>query len=419
MEAVKTQPLSFSEVWQITAFRRLWVGQLVSLFGDFLALFAVLSHVTFKLHATPAQVTFITVAFLLPFATIGPLAGVFVDRWDVKRTMIASDLMRMALILWLIFIPNLYGIYALLLALSVVSTFFVPAQVVALRMLVPPHGLFAANGLMQQAMQVVRIVTPAAAGLLVAKFGAQFCYALDGGSFLLSALMVAPLVIRRNFETVSADAKKNSIASVLSDLRAGAKFIFTHADVSFVILALTAGMFAISCFGPLMAVYVRDILSASETVFGAVSSLIGIGMIGCTLVIMKFAGARAKTRMVIEGLLAIGVSVVVMAFFGNIAMAALAMFGVGIGSGLIMVPSQTLIQQATPVELAGRVASSIWSLLSLAQVFGLVFSGSLTQRIGVVKLFYLSALFLVGVAAFGFFRLYQRNTQANANPSQV
>ena len=61
MEAQKTQPLSFGEVWQISAFRRLWLGQLVSLFGDFLALFAVLSHVSFKLHATAAQVTFISV----------------------------------------------------------------------------------------------------------------------------------------------------------------------------------------------------------------------------------------------------------------------------------------------------------------------------------------------------------------------
>jgi MFS family permease len=409
METTQPKPLTFGEVWQITAFRRLWFGQLVSLFGDFLALFAVLSHVSFKLHATPAQVTFISVTFLLPFATVGPLAGVFVDRWDVKRTMIASDLIRMALIITLIFIPNLYGIYALLLTLSLVSTFFVPAQVVALRMLVPPHGLFAANGLMQQAMQVIRIVTPAAAGLLVAKFGAQFCYGIDAVSFAVSTLMVAPLAIQRNFET---NAQSKSISTVLADLSEGVKFIFTHADVSFVILALTAGMFAISCFGPLMAVYVRDILHASETVFGVVSSLIGIGMIGCTLTIMKFAGARAKTQMVIEGLLTIGVSVVVMACFANLPVTALAMLGVGIGSGLIMVPSQTLIQQSTPVELAGRVASTVWSLLSFAQVIGLVFSGSASQRIGVVKVFYIAAFFLVSIAVFGFYRLSQRSEAA-------
>ena len=432
MEVPQTKPLSFGEVWQITAFRRLWLGQLVSLFGDFLALFAVLTHVSFKLHATPAQVTFISVAFLLPFATIGPLAGVFVDRWDLKRTMITSDLLRAALIITLIFIPNLYGIYALLLSLSVVSTFFIPAQVVALRTLVPPHGLFAANGLMQQAMQVVRIVTPATAGLLVARFGAQLCYAIDGGSFLFSALLVAPLVIKRQLMATPNDAPANvngnanqpSVSSVLTDLKAGARFIFTHADVSFVILALTAGMFAISCFGPLMVVYVRDILRESAKVYGLLSSLIGIGMIACTLVIMKFARARAQTQMVIEGLLTIGLSVVVMAFFGHVPMTALAMLGVGIGSGLIMIPSQTLIQQATPVELAGRVSSTVWSLLSLAQVFGLVFSGSLAQRIGVINLFYLSAVFLVGVAAFGFFRLYRRaaqagTTQANTDLSQV
>ena len=74
------QPLSFREVLQIRAVRRLWLGQLVSMFGDFLALFAVISVVTYKLHAGPAQVTLVIISFMIPMAFIGPIAGVFVDR---------------------------------------------------------------------------------------------------------------------------------------------------------------------------------------------------------------------------------------------------------------------------------------------------------------------------------------------------
>lgn len=351
MEAVQQQQLSIQEVMKIPAFRRLWMGQLVSLLGDFLAIFAVLGYASFKLHATATQVTFISVAFLVPFAFFGPIAGVFVDRWNLKQTMITSDLIRAGLIFVLILVPNLYGIYAVLLALSFVSTFFIPAQSVTLRTLVPPNGLMSANAMMQQAMQVIRIITPALASALVGWFGAYVCYVIDGSSFLFSALMIAPLVIHRATTAAAVPEKKTSVSSIVSEFGAGMKFILTHANISFVILALTAGMFAISCFGPLVAVFVRDNLKASVVVFGVVNSLIGIGMILCTIVISKFAKSRAKSRMVIEGLLVIGISVAVMASFGSIPMASVGMFGIGVGSGLIMIPSMTLIQSETPMEM--------------------------------------------------------------------
>src|ERR1041384_7322993 len=87
-------PLSFSEVLRLRPVRRLWIAQIVSVFGDFLAIFAIIALVTFKLHGTATQVAMVLVAFMAPFAIVSPLAGVFVDRWHLKRTMIASDLIR-------------------------------------------------------------------------------------------------------------------------------------------------------------------------------------------------------------------------------------------------------------------------------------------------------------------------------------
>lgn len=76
--------LTFREVLRIRPVRRLWIAQLVSIFGDFLAIFAVFSVVTFRMHGTPTQVSMILVAYLLPLALISPLAGVYVDQWNVK-----------------------------------------------------------------------------------------------------------------------------------------------------------------------------------------------------------------------------------------------------------------------------------------------------------------------------------------------
>src|SRR4030081_2276047 len=78
-------PLSFSDVLRLRPVRRLWIAQIVSVFRGFLAGFAILAVVTFKLHGTATQVAMVLVSFMAPLAIVSPLAGVFVDRWDLKR----------------------------------------------------------------------------------------------------------------------------------------------------------------------------------------------------------------------------------------------------------------------------------------------------------------------------------------------
>ena len=93
-------------ILQYQPFRTLWLAQFVSIFGDFLALFGVISLITFRLNGNAVQVTAVTIAYVLPLAVISPFAGVFVDHWNVKRVMISSDLIRAALILLLVFVTD-------------------------------------------------------------------------------------------------------------------------------------------------------------------------------------------------------------------------------------------------------------------------------------------------------------------------
>ena len=400
-----TPPMTIREVLKIVPIRRLWLAQVVSVFGDFLAIFAVLSYVSFNLHASAAQVTLISVSFMIPFALIGPVAGVFVDRWNVKRTMIASDLIRAGLVLALVFAGTLGQIYAILFLLSAVSTFFVPAQSVTVRTIVPREGLLAANALIQQAFQVMRIISPALAGAMVGWFGASSCYYLDTVTFLFSAAMIATLAITREPAAPSKDS--HPLKSVLKDLLAGLKFIFTHPTISFVILAMAAGMFAISCFGPLIAVYVRDELQANSLAFGIINSLIGVGMIGGTVLISRFGKEASKTHLALGGLLTMAGFVVVMAAFKTIAAAAAGMFGLGVGVLFVIVAAQTIMQGQTPMEMVGRVSGSFMSVLSFAQLVGLVISGSLAQALGIRNLFFASAAMLLLITVLGYFRLPQ------------
>src|SRR6201985_2722783 len=184
-------PLSMGEVMRIPMMRRLWYAQVISVLGDFLALFAVINVITFKLHATAQQVTGVQIAYMLPIAVLGILAGVFVDRWPLKPTMVSSDSIRAGLVALLILAHQPWHFYAILAAISIVSSFFSPAQGVAIRSAVPLHGLRSANALMQQVMFGMRIIGPAIAGLMVSYLGARSCYAFDSASFVGSALLIA------------------------------------------------------------------------------------------------------------------------------------------------------------------------------------------------------------------------------------
>jgi len=406
--AAPTAQLTFRDVLKIREVRRLWIAQLVSIFGDFLAIFAVLSLVTFQLHGTPTQVSMILVAYMLPLAVVSPLAGVFVDKWNVKWTMIASDLVRGVLVLVLVFVRDINTIYVIFLALSTVSSFFVPAQSVAVRALAPAAGLMAVNGLMSQAVQGSQIISPAIAGLLVQWFGANACFLFDSLSFFFSAGMVMTLSIHRAMSPATA------ASSVLSSMRQGFSFIFSHTVISFVILAMTAGMFAVRCFGALMSVYVRDILHSNAALFGTLNSLIGVGMIVGTQLLHRVASRVPKQFLVIYGLGGMGAAVLFTALFGRVATTAIGMTGLGFGAAFIMVPSQTLVQQETPHALLGRVASSLMSLLAMSQVLAMFVAGPVAQNLGIRNLYLGSAAMLGVIGAIGY--AWLRKPKENAWP---
>ena len=393
--------IGLRDVMAIPPFRRLWISQLVSVFGDFLALYAVIAMVSFRMHGTPRQVTLISVFFLLPLAIISPIAGVFVDRWDPRRTMIASDVFRGVLILGLVFAHAPAHVYAVLFAVSFFSCFFVPAQSVVLPQIVPPQGLLSANAAMQQAMQIVRIVSPVISGAMAGWLGAEVCYYADSASFFFSAAMLATIAIPARPPHANQHMK-----SVVSDVLSGMKFIVTHEVIGFVILSIAAGMFAIGAFGSLIAVYVRDILHMSAQVYGTLGSLVGVGMLLGGFTITKLAHRFPnKAKLIVAGLFFCGVSIAFIAAFGNLAASVIGCLGVGLSSSLLIVPSMALMQGQVPAEMRGRVTSSSMSLMTLAQGAALLFAGDLASRFGITAVYLGSAALMALISGFGVLRL--------------
>jgi len=387
-------PMTFREVLGITVMRRVWFAQIISLAGDFLALFAVISVATYRLHWTPQQVTGIQIAYLLPLALLGPLSGVFVDRWPLKPTLVSSDIIRAFLVLLLLTTTSMWPVFAILCALSCVSSFFAPAQTVTIRTYVPPTGLISANALMQMGMMGMRIVGPAVAGALVAAFGPHICYQLDFVSFLASAALIGTVAIQRPpAPPKAAEASaKGQVYTILRDMSEGMRFIVHHAAISFVVMAMAAGMFVIGCFGPLIAIYVRDSLHAKTLTFGFVSASVGLGMLVGMPVIRRLSGSVSNSTLVLGGLAGIGLGAAILGAIPWVGASMLGCFTIGFTFAGIIVPAQTLIQRETPNELMGRISSTMMSSVIFAQLLGLLLSGFLAEMFGVRMVFILCAV---------------------------
>ena len=367
-------------------FRALWLAQFVSVFGDFLALFGVISLITFRWHGSAAQVTYLLIAYMLPLAVVSPIAGVFVDRWPVKHVMISSDLIRGTLVLLLPWVTDLRQLCAIFIVLSVVSSFFAPAQSVALRTLVAKEKLLAANALMSQAFYAVRLLSPVVAGALVAWLTEKSCFYFDSFSFFFSAVMISSLLIRRE-----AAQGSNSLKGFLDQLTSGNRFIFTHPTLAFVITSMVSAMFVMSCLSPLFSIYVRDILHSGVFMYGVVSSAVGVGLIVGTTAVNRFGHSRSKKSVVLTGLITCAAGVALLGIFRAIPAAVATTFTMGFGISFVIVAAQTLMQQETPPAMLGRVSSSFMSVFSFAQVFGLLLSGHLAVWFGIRAVFLLCA----------------------------
>jgi MFS family permease len=183
------------------------------------------------------------------------------------------------------------------------------------------------------------------------------------------------------------------------------KFILTHPRFSFVILSMTAAMFAMGCFGALMSVYVRDVLGGGTRLFGALGTLIGVGTITGAVIVQKFAKGRSPSHMVSFGIFGVGFFILLLSFFGKPAATLIGAAGIGISVAFIMVAATALLQGETPPEMRGRVSSSSMSLIAISQGIAMLFSGSLATRFGIVNLFYASAALLFLVALGGIWKL--------------
>src|ERR1035437_2520396 len=180
-------------------FSAMWLGQVISSLGDRVHQVALVFLVARATNNSPLALGLVFAAMTIPTTLVGPLAGALVDRWDRKRVMVASDLIRAAVVC---LIPVASGlnvgiVVVLVFVLEAVSSFFRPARAAALPQVVPDEDLLTANSAMWIADTAADLVGYGLGGLFVAFLGSSLALAfwIDGASYLASAALVAAVVI--------------------------------------------------------------------------------------------------------------------------------------------------------------------------------------------------------------------------------
>ena len=174
-------------------FRRLWLGEIASLLGDWLNTIALYTLIR-QLTGSPVALGLVFIVKTLPFALASPLAGLLADRFDRKRLMIVADLARAVVVLGFLMVdrtaelPLLYSLIALQMMIGAV---FVPARSAALPNITTARELLTANALSAATWSVLLAVGAAVGGFATQGLGTGAVFVLDSLTYLVSAAFIA------------------------------------------------------------------------------------------------------------------------------------------------------------------------------------------------------------------------------------
>jgi len=376
-------------------YAKLWYGQAASTTGD--AVFGTtlvlwVSQVLARGASwAPAAVSGILVAAGAAIALVGPVAGVFVDRWDRKSTMMRTEVVRAVMVAGLTglsFVPVralpvwlwLAAVYLVVFVLNASGQFFNPARFATIGDVV--HGeeeRVRATGLAEATTSAAGIIGPPIAALLLLTVGFQWALALNGISYLVSYLAIRFLRLAPEpARPAAAAGRRTSRRSEFSfglRLFARNRFLVTLLTVTVICQCGTGAISALNVF------FVTTDLHASSRLFGIAETAMGIGFIVGALAagrMVRWLGARTLTW---SGLLAAGLLAAAYAMQRSFpaGLVMLAVYAVPIA--MLNTAVAPLLLDAAPREYMGRVMAVFTPVNQFACMASVVVSGWLTSTV--------------------------------------
>jgi MFS family permease len=376
-------------------FRRLFVGNAVSLLGSSVTTVALPLTAVLYLHASPLQMGLLGAAAMLPHLVLGLPVGVWVSRLPYRRVLVVSDLAQTVLlgsipVLAALGQLRMWHLYAVVGLAGAAGLFEIVALQSFTPMLLPPEDLFAGNSAYLGSYQTINTSGPATGGLLVTAFGAPGAIAVDAVSFLVAAVLKAR--IRHPGRSVAPSAAAPAIGD-------GLRALFSHPLLRPLTLAATVGAFAGQAQAVVLVLFlVRELHLAPWAVGVAVAISGAAGVIGAA-VVGRYTRLVGPGRAGISGMLLASSAGLVLAAAGPLALVVVAQLLRGAAPSIFGVNQQTLRQMLVPPERLAQVNASWRFLVFGFQSLGALVGGLLASAAGLRStLVATSCLMLTGMA---------------------
>ncbi len=360
------------------------IAESISGIGDWITMLAIFALLVFRGGGGVTQSSGVFLCGLIPTLLLSPFAGALCDRFDRKKLMIFSQLLSGVVVSGLIFVDNLYIIYALLALQAASMSIMTPARQSSIPSLVAPEDLTAANAFLTQLSSLVKIFAPMLAGLILTLVSPHTAIILDVVSFALSALMLTRLKALPPLTNAENNSEQKMTSPNLTNwIKKGFTenpFWQTLKETVSLQMLFIAGFFSIFVivgFDVLAAVFFRDALKETESFYGLAIGLVGVGSLLSTLYLLLKKRTSRPWPDAVSGIALLSViplSLTVAAGMQNIALARIitlvACFIGGMGNGLLHVQISTLLQSFTPRHLLGEASGLLQSTMVTGQLLG-------------------------------------------------
>ena len=352
-------------------FRYLWFSQIVSLLGDWFNLIASASLVASLTGSGTAIGSLFVVRMLAPFL-VAPFAGVAADRYNRKHLLIATDLVRAAVVFCFLLVrdaDDVWLLYALTALQLGISGFAVPARNAILPDIVGRGQLGAANALISATWSVMLALGTALGGLVSGHFGIYPAFFIDALTFLGSAAL---LVLVSYQHTPGLVAHARGVVNVFRQYGEGLRYMGRHSDI--LVLALHKplnSLFFSGGFQVIQVVLAERVFVLGEgggVSMGILFAMTGIGTGIGPIWARRYTGDRDYPLRIAVGLAyllaaaGIALTAPLIAFW----VVLMGMFLRGFGGGVIWVFSTQLLYHNLPDEMRGRVFATEFAMFSLA-----------------------------------------------------
>ena len=361
---------------RVANYRRLWIGQFISVIGDKINQIAM-AMMVYAVTGSMLQMGIMLGITMLPAALFGMLAGVYVDRWDRRVTMIVADLARAALVVAIPLVAR-FGIgwvYLIAFVVSTVSLFFIPAKRATIPNLVPADQLMAANSLDNASEAVAELAGLAVGAALVALLGYVVAFGVDAASFLVSAFMVA----RISMPSV-VGAGDVAVGSVWNEAAEGLRYIWERDVLRDLIGVYSfAALFVSGAIALCYALALRRYNAGAPGV-ALLDAAVTVGLLVGAMTVGRSGTGRAGAKSLI-GVAGTGLLLFAVAFAQTIWVAAVLLSIAGVANMWFVIPAMTILQTGSTDHVRGRVMAASTTVNRIAGVAGVVAVGALADAV--------------------------------------